>query len=147
MIALKANTILLLLTIFMTTIDNVSFGHALIHLRVPRKLVHIMLFSIRYLEVIGREWRKLTTAMKVRCFHARLNWHTLQSYGYLIGMLLVRSLDRSDRVYAAMKCRGFRGDFYILDHFVMKKADVIFVVLGSVLLAGFSIWEITCRVS
>jgi cobalt/nickel transport system permease protein len=46
-----------------------------------------------------------------------MNGHSYRAIGYLVGMLLVRSFDRSERVLAAMKCRGFRGRYYMLDHF------------------------------
>ena len=61
--------------------------------------------------------------MKMRGFRPRMNWHTYRTYGYLVGMLLVRSLERSERIVAAMKCRGFRGRFYLLDHFAFSSAD------------------------
>jgi cobalt/nickel transport system permease protein len=32
--------------------------------------------------------------------------------GGLLGTLLLRSYDRAERVYAAMKCRGFQGASY-----------------------------------
>ncbi len=94
-----------------------GLGHALAHLHVPRKLAHLLLFTVRYLDVLEREYRRLRAAMKVRSFRPRMNRHTYRAYGYLVGMLLVRSFDRSERVLAAMKCRGFRGRFYLLDHF------------------------------
>ena len=81
-------------------------GHALGHLHVPRKLAHLLLFTVRYLDVLDREYRRLRAAMKVRSFRPRMSLHTYRAYGYLVGMLLVRSFDRSERMLAAMKCRG-----------------------------------------
>ena len=63
-----------------------------------------------------------------------MNRHTYRAYGYLVGMLLVRSLDRSERIVAAMKCRGFRGRFYLLDHFAYSLHDLGFAVTGVALL-------------
>ena len=53
--------------------------------------------------------------------------------GDLLGMLLVRGYDRSERIMAAMKCRGFQGRFYLLDHFSFQSRDLYFS-LASVLL-------------
>ena len=50
-------------------------------------------------------------------FGRAMNGHSYRSLGYLVGMLLVHSFDRSERVLAAMKCRGFCGRYYLLDHF------------------------------
>ena len=66
-----------------------------------------MLFMVRYFDVLGREYARLRAAMRVRCFRPAMNGHSYRMFGYLVGMLLVRSFDRSERVLAAMKCRGF----------------------------------------
>ena len=116
-IALKGNALVLGLLALLGTMDAVTLGHALGHLRVPHKLALLLLFTVRYLDVLQREYRRLRASMKVRGFRPRMNRHTYRAYGYLIGMLLVRSFDRSERIVAAMKCRGFRGHFYLLNHF------------------------------
>jgi cobalt/nickel transport system permease protein len=72
---------------------------------------------------IHEEYHRLVDAIKVRGFKAGTNMHTYRTYAYLVGMLLVRSFDRSQRILAAMKCRGFRGKFYILHHYEMKRTD------------------------
>jgi len=125
-IALKSNAIVLAVTALVSTVEITSLGHALVHLKVPEKLAHLLLFSVRYIDVLHHEYRRLATAMKVRCFRPRMNLHTYRSLGNLVGMLLVRSLDRSHRILAAMKCRGFRGRFYMLDHFTLTGRDVVF---------------------
>ena len=37
------------------TMDAVTLGHALAHLHVPRKLTQLMLFMVRYFDVLGQE--------------------------------------------------------------------------------------------
>jgi cobalt/nickel transport system permease protein len=116
-IALKANAIVLGLLALLTGMEAATLGHALAHLRVPQKLVHLLLMTTGYLEVLRREYGRLRGAMRVRCFRPHVSGHTYRTYGYLVGMLLVRSFERAERVVAAMKCRGLRGRFYLLDHF------------------------------
>jgi cobalt/nickel transport system permease protein len=79
--------------------------------------------------------------MKTRGFRPRLSSHTYRTIGYLVGMLLVRSLDRSERVMAAMKCRGFRGQFYLLDHFAFSRWDIWFSVVAASALVLLTLWE------
>jgi cobalt/nickel transport system permease protein len=117
MIALKANAAVLAVTALIGTMDAVTLGHALAHFHVPQKLTQLMLFMVRYFDVLGREYARLRAAMRVRCFRPAMNGHSYRTFGYLVGMLLVRSFDRSERVLAAMKCRGFCGRYYMLDHF------------------------------
>jgi cobalt/nickel transport system permease protein len=133
-IALKGNAILLLMLVLLGSLDASTLGHALSHLYVPEKLTHLLLLSVRYLDVLHRESLRLRAAMKVRGFRPRMNRHTYRSYGHLVGMLLVRSFDRSERVAAAMKCRGFRGRFYLLDHFAFSPCDVPFSIAAALIL-------------
>lgn len=140
-ITLKANAVVLALIVLLGTLDTATLAHALAHLHVPEKLIHLLAFTVRYLDVLGRERRQLATAMKVRGFRPGMNRHTLRTYGYLVGMLLVRSVDRAERIAAAMKCRGFRGRFYLLDHFAFSWRDVAFAVLVVAMLAGLILAE------
>lgn len=142
-IALKCNAIVLALTVLLSTMEVVELGHALSHLHVPRKLAHLFLFTIRYIDLVHHEYSRLRKAMRVRCFRPGMNRHTYRSIGHLLGMLLVRSFDRSERVMAAMKCRGFRGEFYVLRHFSFGRRDALFSLLSAlvVLLLAFVEWQ------
>jgi cobalt/nickel transport system permease protein len=141
LLALKANAMVLWVIVLLGTMDFITFGHALRHLRVPDKLVHLLLFTVRYIDVLHGEYLRLRMAMRVRGFRPRVSWHTYRSFGFLIGMLLVRSLDRSERILAAMKCRGFRGQFHLLDHFAFSVRDVWFGLVAGVVLAALVLGE------
>ena len=81
-------------------------------------------------------------AMKVRGFRPGTNMHTYKTFACLVGMLLVRSSDRAERVRNAMLCRGFRGKLYSLSQFSLKTSDVIslIVMLALVLALGVLEW-------
>lgn len=132
-IALKGNAIVLAVLVLVGTMEINTLGHALSHLRVPESLSHLLLFTVRYLDVLHREYLRLRWAMKVRGFRPRMDWRTYRSFGNLLGMLLVRGFDRSERILAAMKCRGFQGRFYLIDHFSFQSRDLAFCT-GSVLI-------------
>ena len=129
MILLKAHAVVLSLLALVGTISATTLGHALAHLRVPEKLVHLMLFTVRYLEVIGQEYKRMRRAMQARCFVLKTNTHTWRSVGYLIGMLLVHSVERSERIMDAMKCRGYQGKFYLLDSMALCRYDYWFMAV------------------
>lgn len=140
-IALKGNAILLVLLVLLGAMDATTLGHALNHLHVPDKLTHLLLFTVRYIDVLNRESLRLRAAMRVRGFRPRVSLHTYRSYGHLVGMLLVRSFDRAERIVAAMKCRGFRGHFYLFEHFAMTRADLPFALVAAAVLSALSLWE------
>ena len=134
-IALKANAVVLALLALVGSLDSVTFGHALHRLRVPENLVHLLMFTVRYIEVLHQEYLRLRTAMKARGFKARNSAHTYKSFGYLIGMMLVRALERSERILAAMKCRGFSGRIPVLEDFRLGPNDLRF---GGLLLVAIA---------
>jgi len=78
-LAVKGNAIVLGLIVFLGTMDLNTLGHALSHLHVPQKLIHLLLFTVRYIEVLEREYGRLVAAMKIRGFRPGMNLHTYRS--------------------------------------------------------------------
>jgi cobalt/nickel transport system permease protein len=142
-ISIKSNAIMVMLIALVTSTPILTLGHAMHELRVPKKIVHLFFFTYRYIHVIHREYLRLVSAMKVRGFRPGTNMHTYKTYAYLVGMLLVRSSDRAERVLNAMICRGFRGNFYSLSAFSLKPHDVISLVLMLALILALGVLEWT----
>ena len=128
-ITIKCNTILLTMIALLTTIHIYTLGYAMGRLFVPDKIIHLFLFTYRYIHVIYKEYHRLINAMKIRGFIPRTNVHTYRSYAYLVGMLLVKSSDRAERIYRAMLCRGFHGKYYTLTRFSITAADILYFIL------------------
>jgi len=139
-ISLKAMGVILALLALVGTLEAPQLGHALHRLGVSEKLVHILMFTVRYLDVLRAEYQRLRLAMKARAFEPRSGLHTWRTYGYLVGMLLVRSLERAERIHQAMKCRGFTGRFHLLTVLRAGSRDILFggvmLLAVSLLLAG-----------
>lgn len=140
-IAIKANAVVLALLGLAGTLEPAVLGQTLARLGMPSKLVHLLLLSIRYLGVLHQEYLRLRQAMRARAFVARSDRHTWRSFGWLVGMLLVRSLDRGRRVLCAMKCRGFDGRFYLPDAPAWQRADSLWAVLLGIDLGGLLLLE------
>lgn len=136
LITLKSNAILLIFISLITTMNFSTLGYVLNFFQIPEKLVHLLLLTYRYIFVIEQEYRRLLRAAKVRCFQPKSNLHTYKTYAYLVGMLFVRASARAERVYRAMKCRGFQGKFHCLQEFSLSRADRIWTVS---LLSGIAI--------
>lgn len=74
-------------------------------LRLPSTLVEIGALMYRYLFVLGEEAERIRQAQVSRL--GDRNWRTnVKSFGTLMGMIVVRSLDRAERVHEAMALRG-----------------------------------------
>lgn len=103
--------------------------HALRHLKVPAVLVAIIGFMYRYLFVLVDEVERLMRARAARSARlpgapggGSLRWRAAVA-GHMAGQLLLRSLDRSDRVYHAMLARGYRGELLTLAPHAMRPRD------------------------
>ena len=140
-ITVKSNAILLAMIALVATIPVFTLGHAMSQLHFPDKIIHLFLFTYRYIHVIFQEYHRLTNAMKIRGFIARTNIHTYRSYAYLVGMLLVKSYDRAERVYEAMLCRGFSGRYYTLSRFSIKTGDILYLSLMLAAILGLVVLQ------
>ena len=113
---------------------------ALRHLRVPALLVAVISLMYRYLAVLIDEATRLMRAREARS--ARLPgrrgpsvaWRARVA-GNMVGQLFLRSYERSDRVYAAMLARGYRGQLVALQANALRGVDWAVVCgVGAVLL-------------
>lgn len=83
-------------------------------LRIPATLVAVIGFTYRYLGLLQDEALRMIRARAARSGsigrgpRPSLAWQG-QVAGSMVGSLFLRSVERSDRVYSAMLCRGYDG--------------------------------------
>lgn len=71
-------------------------------------LVDILFLTWRYLFEIAEMLAQMQKAMRLRGFQDhRFSWHGIQTFVFLIGTLFVRSYEQSERIYKAMRLRGY----------------------------------------
>jgi cobalt/nickel transport system permease protein len=83
-------------------------------LGVPAVLVGTLHFMYRYLHVLADVLDRMLLARRARTFRrsGRLDWGLLTG---LLGVLFLRSMERGERVHAAMLARGWDGTWRPLD--------------------------------
>ena len=74
-------------------------------LRFPPTLVTVLALLYRYLFILIDEAERILRARRARTFIRKGRWRIL---GTVLGELFVRSTERSERVYFAMRARGWR---------------------------------------
>jgi cobalt/nickel transport system permease protein len=121
----------LALIALVATMNFSIIGYALNWMQIPDKIVHLLLMTYRYVFLIEQEYRRLIRAARIRGFRPGTNLHTYKTYASIVGMLLVRSTLRADRVHKAMLCRGFKRKFYCLHEFGSGKQDWLFAIMMS----------------
>jgi cobalt/nickel transport system permease protein len=95
-----------------TTVAEVL--HGLESLRMPRVIVGIAHFMVRYADLIMGEMKRMKIARESRGYSARWIWRA-RAVASSIGALFVRSYERGERVYLAMVSRGYNGAVPLID--------------------------------
>lgn len=124
-ITIKCNAITIATIAFLSTSTVFSLVHAMLHLKMPKKLVTIFFLFYRYITIIHEEYIKIKRSLLTRGFVPRTNVHTYKTYAYIIGGILIKSFERAEDIYRAMLCRGFKGFFPLIEHFEIKKNDIM----------------------
>jgi cobalt/nickel transport system permease protein len=116
---------------------------ALKALRVPRLLVMVIGLMWRYMYVLADETSRLLRARSARSAAAEdtsrraggsLAWRAKVTGG-MAGSLFIRSLERSERVYAAMLARGYDGTPRSLPQAGVARRDWLILLAGLLALA------------
>jgi cobalt/nickel transport system permease protein len=98
---------------------------ALYALRVPGILVQMLMFTYRYIFVIMDEFSRMWESMECKGFTLKANYHGLSIFGNLLGMLIIKSYDRTNRVYQAMVSKGYTGRPMTLINLRMSTKDYV----------------------
>ncbi len=112
----KSSLSVVVAAVLLATTELPAILGALRWLRLPRLLVVSMEFAYRYLFLVVDEASRMllarasrSTAVDGRRAGGDLRWRARVA-GHLVGTLFVRSVERSERVHAAMLARGYDGD-------------------------------------
>jgi len=93
--------------ILVATTQMAELTYQLRMLKVPEILVVQLTMTYRYISVLLEETTTMYTAYILRSPNHK--GVQMKDMGVFVGQLLLRSFDRAERVYCAMKCRGFEG--------------------------------------
>ena len=138
-ILVRVNAAVLVVAALLSTMGAARLAAAMAGVGAPARLAHLFQLTVRYVAVFHDEYARMRRAMRARAFRAGSNRHSWRTLGNLVGMLLVRSVERAERVAWAMKCRGFAGRFPEFERGRMTGADLAFGLLWAALLAAL-VW-------
>ncbi len=113
---------------------------ALEKLKVPSVLVTQLLLLFRYIFVLGDEASRMGQARRLRSFGRRgMGWRI---YGQMLGQLLLRTFARAQRIYLAMKSRGFEGEIRIARRLHFGAGDLVFTLAWSAAFVLFRVVDV-----
>jgi cobalt/nickel transport system permease protein len=133
---LTVSTALLLIAV--TSFPGIC--EALERLKMPKIFVIQLLFLYRYLFVLLEESLRMIRARDARSFGSR--GKEIKTFIRLISVLLIRSVERAERIFRAMLSRGFRGEIRVLKRFQFRYYDILFAVVSITLFYIFRKFDI-----
>ncbi|MBM4136968.1 MAG: cobalt ECF transporter T component CbiQ [Nitrospira sp.] len=101
---------------------------ALERLKLPKAFVIQLLFLYRYLFVLLEETLRMVRAREARSFGKK--GRDMKTFIKLISVLLVRTVERAERIYQAMLSRGFRGEIRVLKRHKLRISDILFALFS-----------------
>jgi len=125
MIVLKALTsVMLIFPMIGTSRIDITIK-ALEGLHLPNQLVQMFAFTYRYIFVLSDEFMQTERSLASRGFKRRTDMYTIVTISKAIAMLFVKSYERADRVFYAMRSKGYSGNIATLHEFNARRQDWI----------------------
>ncbi len=141
----------LTVSIALVLVATTSFAglcEALERFKLPKIFVIQLLFLYRYLFVLLEETFRMVRAREARSFGKK--GKDIKSFVRFISVLLIRTLERAERIYQAMLYRGFNGEiklirkyrlgindllfatFFIIIFYLLRKYNIVYILGGMV---------------
>lgn len=133
-------TVTAMLVLIATTGFN-SVCMALEKLGMPKIFAVQLLMLYRYIFVMIAEGQRMYRARAIRSFQKRRM--DMKTFTHLIGQLLLRTIDRGQRIHQAMLCRGFDGTIRTRQTLRFSLRDLLVGCICGILLIGMRGYNIS----
>jgi cobalt/nickel transport system permease protein len=124
LVGCKVTAIALLAAALVASTRFAELCHSLRRMGCPARLMQIILLTYRMNFALAGETESIRHALAARNFRWRASRRGLSTVGTAIGSILVRSLNRADRLYNAMLARGYDGQIRRLPNRGVNRSDV-----------------------
>ena len=124
-VAVRFFCILTLAIVLFGTDSFINSVKAMRALRFPALLADMVLLTYRYLFEVSDYFKAMRTAARMRGFKAEFSRESLNTFTSLIGHMLVRSYEQSERVYKAMVLRGYGAGTGRIDEYDAQQSDFL----------------------
>lgn len=114
-----------------TSVESICY--AMRKLKIPKVFVTVFLLTYRYLVLMLKEADRVLTAYSMRAPGQR--GVQMKAWGSLAGNMLLRTMDRGQRVYESMLMRGFNGEFYLREEIDSLIPSLLYTLLWCLIIA------------
>ncbi|MDO5046007.1 CbiQ family ECF transporter T component [Campylobacter sp.] len=125
----RTNLILLLVLSLLLGRDGYFLLKALFSLRMPQKLIAIMMIYSKLFEELLNQAKKIPNTLKARGVRHEISLFNYEAYANIIGKIIINGFDRSFGIFKAMKARGYSGRIGFLEAKRANLGEILFFAL------------------
>lgn len=144
-ILLRTYLCVMAVLILVATTPFAELTGAMRSLRMPRIFVTMFEMTYRYIGVLLEEAHSMYVAYALRS--AGVKGVAMRDMPGFAGHLLLRSFDRADRVYNAMKCRGYALRDMPLSGRKLTRADLAFLAVNGSLCVALRLVDVNALIT
>jgi cobalt/nickel transport system permease protein len=113
----------------------------LIRFKIPSMIVMQLTMTYRYIGVLLEEASTMYTAYILRTPGQK--GIRIKDMGVFVGQLVIRSIDRAQRIYIAMKCRGYNGVAGYAEKKKIGNTDLLYLLISLLLILALRLVNIS----
>lgn len=125
----------ILILVATTKFTDLTRQLSIIH--IPMIIVNLIEMIYRYIGVLLEEASTMLTAYRLR--NPKYKYLHIKHMGTFVGHLFLRSIDRAERIYNAMKCRGYGSKKIKYEKQRISIKDIFYLIFGTLSSVIFAI--------
>lgn len=133
-IYIRTNMIILFNLLLFSHSSGYDIVRALNELRFPKKFVSSVYFTLKMIQTLTDEFKKIRQTLRARGFKGSSSLFTYETYGNLFGHIFVKSIKKANAMQDSFKLRGFHGKIYLINNSKLSYYDVILIFLVCMLI-------------
>ncbi|AGT44803.1 energy-coupling factor transporter transmembrane component T family protein [Treponema pedis] len=110
-------------------------------LGLPNFLNQIIALTFRYFFMIREDVDKTSKAMNARCFDNAPFFTKLSSYGEMIGGFFLKSSDHGEKVYNAMRSRGFTAESKFKTEKINSLRNIAYLIMCAAIFIALTVFD------
>ena len=133
-IYIRTNMIILFNLLLFSHSSGYDIVRALNELRFPKKFVSGVYFSLKMIQILSDEFKKIKQTLRARGFRANSSIFAYETYGNLFGHIFVKSIKKAEAMQDSFTLRGFHGKIYLINNSKLSFYDLVLLFLVCMLL-------------
>jgi cobalt/nickel transport system permease protein len=129
LIFMRSNIILITTLILFNQRDIFHIAYGFSKLGLSKKLNALVFFMAKFVVLMKNELQSIKKAMIARNFKTKTDLFTYSIYANILGVLIVKSFDKAQKLHQAMELRGYNGTIYCSNYEKGTRMDLFFLGL------------------